>query len=70
MTEDISVKGASSKKHLCADCQFCQWCGDDRCRVCQGEYTDGRGCRTRKLSFAEQIEAYEKLNQQKKETKE
>lgn len=23
-----------AKKHPCPDCQFCQWCGDDRCELC------------------------------------
>ncbi|OGV72254.1 MAG: hypothetical protein A3K19_21625 [Lentisphaerae bacterium RIFOXYB12_FULL_65_16] len=23
------------KKHDCADCQFCQWCTDDRCAACR-----------------------------------
>jgi len=23
-----------AKKHPCADCHFCQWCSDERCRMC------------------------------------
>lgn len=23
------------KKHPCADCFNCQWCGNERCRVCR-----------------------------------
>ncbi|HJV34737.1 hypothetical protein [Geomonas sp.] len=48
------------KKHPCPDCKFCQWCSDDRCRICRGE----KKC-TRKLSTAEQIELYERLNSAK-----
>lgn len=46
------------KKHPCPDCKACQWCSDDRCRLC---LPTGRGCR-KKLSMAEQIVLYEKLN--------
>lgn len=46
------------KKHPCPDCKMCQWCSDDRCRLCLRAST---GCR-RKLSMAEQIELYEKIN--------
>ncbi|GFO54013.1 hypothetical protein GMSM_10200 [Geomonas sp. Red276] len=48
------------KKHPCPDCKFCQWCSDDRCRICR----PGKGC-ARKLSLAEQIELYERLNSEK-----
>ncbi|MBE2887486.1 hypothetical protein [Geobacter anodireducens] len=45
------------KKHPCPDCRFCQWCGDDRCSLCL------RGCaKGKKLSLAEQIELFEKMN--------
>ncbi|MFZ3209757.1 MAG: hypothetical protein WA140_13155 [Geobacteraceae bacterium] len=47
----------SEKKHPCPDCHFCQWCSDDRCRLCRGE----RVCR-RKLSLQEQIALYEAVN--------
>lgn len=46
------------KKHPCPDCSFCQWCGDDRCALCRDS---GKGCK-RKLSTAEQIALYEKVN--------
>lgn len=46
------------KKHPCPDCGYCQWCSDDRCRLCLN-----RKCRARrKLSLAEQIALYERLN--------
>ncbi len=45
------------KKHPCPDCRQCQWCSDDRCRLC---LKAGR-CR-KKLSMAEQIALFEKLN--------
>ena len=46
-----------NKKLPCPDCKFCQWCSDDRCRMCRGE--KGRG---KKLSIAEQIALYEEIN--------
>ncbi len=46
------------KKHPCPDCTHCQWCGDDRCRLCLGGKCTGR----KKLSVQEQIELYESLN--------
>jgi len=49
---------AQHKKHPCPDCRHCQWCGDDRCRLCRHAPA---GCR-RKLSMAEQIALYEQLN--------
>jgi hypothetical protein len=70
MAGNNDIIAVKKQKHPCADCRFCQWCSDDRCRICRGECADGHGCRTVKLSLAEQIEAYEKLNQQKKETRE
>lgn len=47
------------KKHDCPDCTHCQWCADDRCRLCLSR----DACR-RKLSFDEQIALYESLNGQ------
>jgi hypothetical protein len=44
------------KKHPCPDCYQCQWCSDDRCRLCLKT-----GC-GKKLSMAEQIALYERLN--------
>lgn len=46
------------KKHPCPDCGFCQWCGDDRCRLCRGTCAAPR----RKLSQAEQIALYDAIN--------
>ena len=48
----------SPKKHLCPDCTFCQWCGDDRCALCLRP----RGCGRKKLSLQEQIALYDSLN--------
>ncbi len=48
------------KKHPCPDCRMCQWCSDDRCRLC---LRSGAGCR-KKLSMAEQIALFEQLNQE------
>jgi hypothetical protein len=47
-----------AKKYPCPDCHQCQWCGDDRCRLCRQA---APGCR-KKLSLAEQIALYEQLN--------
>lgn len=47
----------NEKKHPCPDCSFCQWCSDDRCRLCRET-----GCKKKKLSLQEQIELFEKLN--------
>ncbi len=48
----------TTKKHPCPDCTFCQWCSDDRCRLCLNR----DACCRRKLSLAEQIELYNRLN--------
>lgn len=45
------------KKHPCPDCKACQWCHDDRCRLC----LRSGNCR-KKLSFAEQIALFERIN--------
>ena len=37
---------------------MCQWCSDERCRLC---LASDAGCR-KKLSLAEQIALYERLN--------
>ena len=44
------------KKHPCPDCKQCQWCSDERCRLCLRT-----GCR-KKLSMAEQIARFEEIN--------
>jgi hypothetical protein len=49
---------SATQKHHCPDCRHCQWCGDDRCRLCLRTPASA----TRKLSFAEQIVRYEQLN--------
>jgi hypothetical protein len=53
----------SDKKHPCPDCIHCQWCGDDRCRLCLGH----TGACRKKLSMREQIELYESLNDKGRE---
>ncbi|WP_193377078.1 hypothetical protein [Geobacter sp. OR-1] len=53
---------AEEKKHPCKDCEYCQWCSDDRCRLCLAS-----GCREKKkLSLQEQIELFETINRQEK----
>lgn len=59
MIDGGDAEEGQEKKHPCPDCRYCQWCSDDRCRLCLGEK---RSCR--KLSLAEQIALYEKINQQ------
>ncbi|NTV50753.1 MAG: hypothetical protein HGB32_00245 [Geobacteraceae bacterium] len=46
------------QKHPCPDCTFCQWCSDDRCRLCLNR----AGCRRSKLSIEEQIALYDSIN--------
>lgn len=29
--------GQVQKKHPCKECFSCQWCDDNRCRVCRGD---------------------------------
>lgn len=45
------------KKHPCPDCEMCQWCSDDRCRLCLK-----RGSCRKRLSLAEQIALYDEIN--------
>jgi hypothetical protein len=33
---------SNKKKHLCPDCFSCQWCGNERCRVCKGKQAKGK----------------------------
>jgi len=51
------------KKHSCEDCKQCQWCSDERCRMC---LKHKGGCRKRKLSMAEQIALFEEVNKKRK----
>jgi hypothetical protein len=46
----------SSKKYSCPDCSHCQWCSDERCRLCLKPMTPPR------LSIRDQIALYERLN--------
>ena len=50
---------SGEKRHPCCDCRYCQWCSDDRCRLCLREKRSRR-----KLSLSEQIELYESINGQ------
>ena len=47
-----------AKKHPCPDCNFCQWCADDRCALCLRKDS----CCKKKLSVAEQIALYDDIN--------
>lgn len=31
----VPERGKCAGKHPCRDCFSCQWCGDERCRVCR-----------------------------------
>jgi hypothetical protein len=49
---------APEKKHPCPDCRRCLWCAEERCRLC---LRSTGNCR-KKLSMAEQIALFERLN--------
>lgn len=35
----VPERKREEKKHPCADCFNCQWCGNERCRLCRpGNY--------------------------------
>jgi hypothetical protein len=53
------------QKHPCPDCRQCQWCSDDRCRLCLK--TKQSCCKYK--SIAEQIARYEELNRKAEEDK-
>lgn len=53
------------KKHPCPDCRSCQWCSDERCRLC---LKTAKGC-CKYRSLAEQIARYEELNRKAGEEK-
>ncbi|GAB7026847.1 hypothetical protein [Geotalea toluenoxydans] len=65
MNREQEVTNDIPKKHPCPDCHFCQWCSDDRCRMCRGKGCGGK----RKLSVAEQIALYDALNQKSSDEK-
>jgi len=31
----LTEKGRPSKKHPCSDCNFCQFCNDEKCAICR-----------------------------------
>ncbi|MGA2506802.1 MAG: hypothetical protein ABSF80_04925 [Chitinispirillaceae bacterium] len=35
MPAKAEIRRRPHKKHRCADCFVCQWCSDDRCRLCR-----------------------------------
>jgi hypothetical protein len=45
----------------CPDCLFCQECSQDRCRLCRAPQKAAQ----KKLSIAEQIALYERINKKK-----
>ena len=45
------------KKHPCPDCHFCQWCSEDRCRLCRKKPPIKKH-----LSLEDQIALYNQLN--------
>jgi len=56
--EDVPANCRNSqKKHPCPDCYFCQWCSEDRCRLCRKKEPPRPH-----LGFKEQIALYERLN--------
>jgi hypothetical protein len=56
----------NEKKHPCPDCQCCQWCSDERCRLC---LKTTKSC-CKYGSIAEQIARYEELNRKNEGKKE
>jgi hypothetical protein len=50
-----------SKKKRCPDCHYCQGCSQDRCRLCRST----KKASPKKLSMAEQIALYERLNRKR-----
>jgi hypothetical protein len=48
--------GQLPKKHPCPTCHRCQWCDENRCRVCRGDgkgaskEPSGQGCGCRQAS--------------------
>lgn len=57
----LALETLMEKKHPCPDCKQCQWCSDERCRLC----LRSGNCR-KKLSFAEQIALFEQINTRSK----
>jgi hypothetical protein len=53
--------GPLKKRKKCPDCRYCQGCSQDRCRLCRTKKKPGPG----KLTVAEQIALYEKINRPK-----
>ncbi len=53
------INPASPRKHDCADCKVCLLCSDARCHCCR-DSKNSKSCS--KMSMAEQIELYEKIN--------
>lgn len=37
-------QAAACKKHPCPDCQCCQWCAAERCRVCRRQPSGSCTC--------------------------
>jgi len=61
-SDDMKEQTEGCKKHPCPDCTFCQWCSDDRCRMCRAQKGSGK-----KLSSADQIALYESVNGKKQQ---
>jgi len=53
---------AGKRRKKCPDCHYCQGCSQDRCRLCRA----GRKPARVKLSQAEQIALFEKINRPKR----
>ena len=55
--QEEDAPALSLKKHPCSDCHFCQWCSEDRCRLCRKKPPAKKH-----LSMKEQIAFYNQLN--------
>lgn len=61
--DPCGVTPKSVKKHSCQDCHFCQHCSDSRCSTCMGGTNRPGPALKRKLSLAEQVRLYDKINE-------
>jgi hypothetical protein len=53
------IENGTLRKNQCKDCNVCQTCSESRCNLCRNVKC---GTKNRKLSFAEQVELYNRLN--------
>jgi hypothetical protein len=59
---NLNHRPCSSKRKQCPDCHYCQDCSQDRCRLCKKPKKPA----PQKLSVAEQIALFERINRKKR----